>query len=144
MTPELTPLALLWALVTGHPDAWLIKGYADSARVPAPIAWAMVTVESGHAANNSARGRHGEIGRWQIKRIHESAFRTQCGSRPLTDYATNLCVGAHLLRRHYDATGSWELAIRRYNGTGRATDVYLQKVQREMGTIALRLLEAQP
>lgn len=140
VNPELAPLALLWSLATGHPDAWVLKQYADSAGVPPVVGWAIATTESGHGPHNSARGRHGEIGRMQLRRLHEGRFAEKCGSRPLTEYYTNICVGMHLLRSHYDATGDWALAIRRYNGSGPATLIYLSKIEREIGAITLRLM----
>ena len=130
-------LALLWTLVTGHPDAALLRQYADSAKVPPVIMWAVASVESGHGPNNRARGKHGEVGRMQVRAAHAGAFRATCGPLPLTDYHTNVCVGAFLLRRHYEATGLWASAIRRYNGQGAATTAYLAKVEAEIGRIVL-------
>lgn len=142
MTPELSPLALLYALATGHPDAAVLKQYADSARVPPMVVWAVARVESGTAPNNLARGRHGEIGRMQLRAAWSKSFAAVCGTRPLTDYRTNICKGAFLLRWHYDHTGSWSTAIQRFNGSGPATVVYLTKVECEIGRMVLRL--AQP
>lgn len=140
VSPEIALSALLYALATGHPDAALIKQYADSAKVPPVLAWALVATESGHGANNHARGKHGEVGRMQLRRFHAGRFSARCGSLPLTDYRTNLCVGLHLLRSHYEAAGSWPLAVRRYNGSGVATLTYLGKVEREVGAITMRLM----
>lgn len=141
VNPTALASAILWTLWSGHPDAALLKQYADSAKVPVVIAWAVAKVESGVRADNHARGTHKEIGRMQLRRVHENSFRTQCGPLPLTDYLTNICVGMFLLRKHYAATGSWEAAIRRYNGGGAATALYLRKVEAEIGRIALRMLE---
>ena len=132
-------LAFLWTFVSGHPDAALLKMYADSARVPVAVAWAVATVESGVVPNNAARGRHGEIGRMQMQPQHAPAFIAECGTKPLTDYHTNLCKGMFLLRSHYLRTRDWRAAILRYNGSGPATEVYLLKVEREIGRMWLRL-----
>ena len=134
----MTACALLWSCLTGHPDAVVLARYADSARVPHVIAWALVAVESGHAANNRARGAHGEIGRLQVRRVHRGRFAHACGRKPLTDYRTNVCVGLFLLRSYYERTGSWESAIQRYNGRGPGAVRYLGKVQREIGRLTLR------
>lgn len=133
-------VVLLWTLISGHPDAAVLKQFADSAGVPVEIAWAIAAVESGHGPHNHARGKAGEIGRFQLKRHHSAAFAAECGTAPLTDYLTNVCKGLHLLRSHFDSTGDWRLAIRRYNGRGPATLVYLQKVEREIGRMALQRL----
>lgn len=131
-------LLLLWQLVSGHPDAAVIKQYADSAGVPPLLAWAVARVESGVVPNNLARGRHGEVGRFQLRHIHSRAFTQPCGAKPLSDYHTNICKGLFLLRSHFDRTQDWRLAIRAYNGSGPATLTYLTKVECEIGRMVLR------
>ncbi len=129
--------AVLWTLWTGHPDAALLKQFADSAGVPPIFAWAVAAVESGHHADNKARGTHGEIGRMQLKLLWTHAFKAECGSLPLTDYLTNICKGMFLLRTSFDATGSWEQALRRYNGAGPNATRYVRAVEQEIGRIEL-------
>ncbi|MBI4503345.1 MAG: transglycosylase SLT domain-containing protein [Gemmatimonadetes bacterium] len=123
--------------VGGVADGALLRRFADSAGVPLPIALAVATVESGQLGGNHWRGRHGEVGRMQIRpRIWRWSFQQECGPRPLTDYVTNVCKGMFILKHWYGETGSWAGAVRRYNGRGIKTRTYLAKVTRELKTLS--------
>jgi hypothetical protein len=87
------------------PDADLLARYADSADVPTMVALAIAAVESGYRGGNHWLGQRGEIGRMQIRPdVWQRAFRSQCGTKPLTDYSTNVCKGMFILRHWYDQT----------------------------------------
>lgn len=65
-----------------------------------------------------------EVGRMQINPcLHKSPM---CKAALLV-YRANLHCGALLLANNYTRYGSWEQAIKRYNGNGAKAEVYLTK-----------------
>lgn len=119
--------------LAGHADGTLLKKFADSAGVPTSVAFAVAAVESGYLGGNQWRGKSGEVGRMQIDpRLWESSFRRECGNGSLADYQANVCKGMFILRFWHDRTGSWLSAVRRYNGRGPSSRLYLTKIRREV------------
>ena len=107
----------MYALATGHPDAWLLKQYADSARVPPVLVWAVAYQESEHNLNPALRGHHCaklptcEVGRFQIL---PSTAKVRCPDLNVFIYRDNIKCGVRYLRYWYDVQGSWEEAVRAY------------------------------
>lgn len=90
-----------------HHSEWVLSS-SRKCRVPLRLARALVTRES--TWNHLAVSASGAIGLTQVMpfNIH-----------PLLDGfdpQTNLNIGLCLLRRHYDRTGSWRLALHAYHG----------------------------
>ena len=89
---------------------------------------AMVGVES--AWRPWRIGSKGEVGLLQVRPNLHGASAAE-----LTDPATNVRVAARLLHSLIERHGPHE-AIRRYNGSGHATEGYLRRVLREHGRLA--------
>lgn len=140
MIPQIIAAATALLALSGHPDASLLKQYADSARVPVEIVWAVAEIESGHRANNLARGAAGEIGRFQLKAFWSNSFRSVCGNAPVEDYKSNLCRGSFLLAYCHRRSGSWHSAIACYNGRGPRAEAYVKRVEAVLGRIYLKEL----
>ena len=131
--------------IAGIADGGLVQRFADSAGVPLTIALAVAAVESGYAGGNAWRGSAGEVGRMQVTpRLWERSFSRECGPGPLTDYVTNVCKGMFILRYWHQRTGSWEAAVRRYNGRGPEGRVYVHRVRRIARTLAQRGIKDAP
>ena len=142
VNPELAPLAILWSLVTGHPDAWRLKAYADSTHVPAVIAWAISWQESRHNINPRLRGKHGEWGRFQVM---PSTARAICPTLDIRTYEGNVMCGLRYLRHQFEARGTWEAAVRAYQ-CPRCTQrtEYERSVMEMVGRFTSRLMGVVP
>jgi len=141
--PDLTTVCgIVWTLATGHPDAAALAAFADSARVPHTVVWAIAWQESRHNTNPALRGSAGEWGRMQIL---PSTARHICPTLDVRTYLGNVACGVRLLRGHYARTGSWVLAIRAYQCPRCPRDTaYQRSVLERVGRIELRLKELQP
>lgn len=142
MNPELAPLALLWAMATGHFDAARLKAHADSAQVPVAVAWALAYQESRHNLNPSLRGRHGEWGRVQVM---PATARAVCPTLDIRTYDGNVACGLRYLRQRYEISGSWEAAVRAYQCPRcTSTTPYERSVMETVGRFTTRLLGRMP
>ena len=133
---------MLYALVTGHPDAWRLKAYADSARVPPVVAWALAWQESRNNLNAGVRGRHGEWGRLQVM---SATARVVCPTLDIRTYEGNVACGLRYLRRQFEVRGSWEAAVRAYQcpACRQRTD-YERSVMETVGRFTSRLMGRVP
>lgn len=139
----MTAVALVWSLLAGpvlaiHADETDLRAAARWHRVPAIVMLGVAATESGYSGRNDVQGTHGEIGRMQIQ--VPTARAGGCGAPVrLEDYGYNIACGARILRHCYDRYGSWNLAIRCFNGLALpdGTTVYLERVQREIGRMVV-------
>lgn len=148
-------ILLLLSLLTGHTDAARLAAYADSTGVPREVMWAVAWQESrGGQRGNSYIGPGivvmdtismiphrvcRERGRMQINPCYWKPLAPRCTWQRVRDnYSDNVwCAGLklHSLRAIY---GSWEEAIRRYNGSGPMSRAYQQRALAYIGRLALR------
>lgn len=129
---------LVWTLAAQHADESLLAAAARAHQVPVMVMLGVAAVESGYAGGNDWRGMGGEIGRMQIQL--PTARAAGCGQPlQLEVYGRNIACGARILRRCYERTQSWPLAVRCYNGPSLppSTEAYLAKVEREIGRMRL-------
>ena len=126
------------AAITGVPDAAFLRIQAESLGVPMIVALAVPTVESGRNLNPLLKGANGDIGRFQVRAaVWGRAFGGECAR--LAVYRNNVRCGLLVLRWCFARYGTWPDAVSCYNGTGSKTRIYLAKVERAAGKIALRI-----
>lgn len=139
---NLLTLSVLWSVATGLPDAGLLAVYADSARVPHVVAWAIAWQETRHDLNPALRGRAGEVGRLQVL---PSTARSRCPRLDIYTYTGNLACGMRLLRWRFEQRGSWAAAIRAYQCPKCQRETpYERSVVRQVGVFTLKLAELTP
>lgn len=123
---------LIWK-ETG-PDALYLCSLADSIGVPAIVALAIVWQETRMNLRPTIRGRHGEIGRFQL-----GAARWQCRAVQLDPwtYEGNVRCGLRHLRWLYVRQGNWARAVSSYNGRGPMAEAYGKRVDQYVGRLHL-------
>lgn len=120
----------------GPPDSIALRQAADAVGIPAPLLYAIAIVESGYAPPTEVRGRHGEVGRLQVR---PSVWG---GTTGCEDPATLQC-GATILAWCRAQHAAWRDAVACYNAS---SDIqygrrYLALVERQIGRLYLEGLQ---
>lgn len=161
---HLNLVLLLTALTLGPlrvvlQDAQTLALAAETAGVPKVVGLAVAWEETrdgsrgnsylgaGLAVFDSASGRTKrvcrELGRMQVNPCyHWTYISPSCARDSLRVYSSNVRCGMTILRRRYEEVGSWQEAIRRYNGRGPKADDYLRRVLATIGRLTLESQEA--
>lgn len=119
-----------------------VKKASDSTGVPANVLLSVLDQESGSTWVGAVKdGKSYSYGYMQLYDYGVLADLRQRGQGALaekakTDPYTNVLVGAQYLKKNYDATGSWQLAAQRYNGSGSAAKKYGEQVWARANTPA--------
>jgi soluble lytic murein transglycosylase-like protein len=134
---EFTEVLNLYEQLTGNRYlSNLIIEKALQNQIPVNLFFAVVQKES--SFNPRAQGIYDEIGLMQLHPVVFSRLIEENGKTYLWEPENNLRWGASHLKYRYMQTGSWDLAVSRYNGTGEDALQYLVKVQmyeREYDTV---------
>uniref|UniRef100_A0A6M3KXQ1 Putative transglycosylase n=1 Tax=viral metagenome TaxID=1070528 RepID=A0A6M3KXQ1_9ZZZZ len=142
----LTLLFLLISQSGGHVDAYPLSqaGKSVTPNVPPNLMWAIAYVESRHNLDPSLVA-HGcassncAVGRMQIK---PNTAKRYCPRLDIYTYYGNIKCSARILRAHYAATGSWDLAAAWYHSrTPEVHEPYLERVLRRMGRYSYTEIE---
>lgn len=95
----------------------LVTIEAQAAGVPTSIALAVARVEN-WSGDSMAVSPAGAVGLMQIMPKHwQHAFEEECGCGSLFRRQRNACVGVRILKLKYEEQGTWEAALRAYNGS---------------------------
>ncbi len=94
----------------------LVAWEARQLGVPAMLAIAVAQVENPRA-DSTAVSRRGAVGLMQVMAgVHLPLIRRECRNRHIVERRCNIRVGLLILRSYYDSLGTWEQALRAYNG----------------------------
>ncbi len=94
----------------------LVAWEARQLGVPAVLALAVAQVENPRA-DSTAVSRRGAVGLMQVMAgMHLPLIRRECRNRHIVERRCNIRVGLIILRSYYDSLGTWEQALRAYNG----------------------------
>jgi hypothetical protein len=117
-------------------DASALEEAARRYGVPAPLVWAMAWVESGEHPRAGVRGRHGELGRLQVRREIWARQLPECRSR--SEDALVVC-GVRILAALRAQSASWREAVARYNATAHPerAERYVRLVEQRLGRMYL-------
>jgi hypothetical protein len=117
-------------------DGAFLSDVAVRTGVPVPLLWAMAIVESGPAPTPNVRGRHGEVGRLQVRREIWGWRFAECRSQD--EQALVIC-GARILAALRRESASWREAVARYNATAdpERAGRYVQLVEQRLGRMYL-------
>jgi soluble lytic murein transglycosylase-like protein len=133
-----TVMANVWVVATGHPDAEFLARVAAEAGVPRLIMWAVAYEESRNNTDPTVVSVKGARGRMQIM---QATARAYCPGYDIDNYEENVRCGARILRAHRDELGSWESALKRYQGGGSLASRYRDRVLATIGVFAVRIEE---
>lgn len=78
-------------------------------------------------------GPYGEVG---VTQVNPQVWAKQTPGR-LDDLQVNAAMGAKILRHYYDRYGSWEMAVRAYNGSPRSreSEAYFNHIRQVLRTM---------
>jgi len=95
----------------------VVRAEARRAGISADMALAVSMTEN-WGGDSLAVSRVGAIGVMQVMpNIWGQSFLSECGNAPLTNLRRNACVGVRVLAHYKERYGSWDLALRAYNGS---------------------------
>ncbi len=95
----------------------VVRAEARRAGISADMALAVSMTEN-WGGDSLAVSRVGAIGVMQVMpNFWGQSFRSECGNAPLTSLRRNACVGVRVLAYYKQRFGSWDLALRAYNGS---------------------------
>ncbi len=95
----------------------VVRAEARRAGISADMALAVSMTEN-WGGDSLAVSRVGAIGVMQVMpNFWGQSFRSECGNAPLTSLRRNACVGVRVLAYYKRRFGSWDLALRAYNGS---------------------------
>lgn len=116
----------------------LVAWEARRVGVPVMLAIAVARVEN-PLADSTAVSRRGAVGLMQIMAgVHLALIQRECRYRHILERRCNVRVGLLILKNYGDSLGSWEQALRAYNGAldyQSAGDRYVAAVEHRGGRI---------
>jgi hypothetical protein len=130
---------ILAALLVCHsvwcgPDYAHLRSLARQSGANVRAVLAIAYEESAHNLNPRVRGKHGEVGRFQIK---TATARERCPDLNIWTYQGNTTCFVRMFSEDTRRV-STEYAIRAQNGAGPGADLYARKVLADMQRLELR------
>lgn len=119
------------------PYAGSDRSYKMIEEKPDPFMQLWEALKMVESSNNPFAINHAEqaYGVSQIRQVRLDDYYKRTGKRYTLEECLNEEVSLEIFRFYFERYESWELAVRRWNGSGSRTYVYLDRVKNELSKV---------